>query len=110
MDAHIESGDYRGRSEWLRVAAREKLQAQSENKGHLHGSITIAYEHGKEDRISDVRHQHHDVVLSLMHTHCDPHTCMDVLIVGGDAAPVQSLLETLQRLPSVKQATFVPIA
>ncbi len=75
MDAAIAAGSYRGRSEFLRSAVRDHLQARSPVAGgHVHGSLTVVYPHEKEARLSEVRHAFHDVVLSLMHTHCEPET------------------------------------
>ncbi|MGB1696787.1 MAG: CopG family ribbon-helix-helix protein [Thermoplasmatota archaeon] len=109
MDEDIQRRNFKGRSEWLRAAAREHLQQTTESEGHLHGSITLSYKHGHENRISDVRHQFHDVVLSMMHTHCDPTLCMDVLIVGGPAETVRELQATLLRLPAIKTSVLVAI-
>ncbi len=105
MDAAIDQGRYQGRSEFMRAAIRELLQRQhSANEGHVHGSITMTYAHEHSFKISDVRHAFHDVVLSLMHTHCEPETCMDVLIIGGDAARVVELRETLLRMREIRRS------
>lgn len=104
MDAAIASGGYRGRSEFLRAAVRTHLLARTEPKGtHVHGSVTILYPHDQEARVSEVRHAFHDVVLSLMHTHCEPDTCMDVLIVGGAPHRVTALRDTLERMREVRR-------
>ncbi|MGB0652542.1 MAG: CopG family ribbon-helix-helix protein [Thermoplasmatota archaeon] len=114
MDGAIDAGDYKGRSEFLRAAVRRQLQAETDASGaaagdaHVHGSITTVYGHGHEARVSDVRHAYHDVVLSLMHTHCEPEVCMDVLIVGGAADRVHGLQAALERLREVDRATLVP--
>lgn len=111
MDAAIAAGAYRGRSEFLRAAVRDHLQARTQPSGrHVHGSITVLYPHEKEARISEARHAFHDVVLSLMHTHCEPETCMDVLIVGGPPARVQALQETLERMRDVHRSRLVVMA
>ncbi len=111
MDAAIAAEDYRGRSEYLRAAVRHFLQDRTKLGGdHVHGSITVVYGHGSEVRVSDVRHAFHDVVLSLMHTHCEPETCMDVLIVGGPAQRIEELHRTLERMREVQRARLVPIA
>ncbi|HET6399518.1 MAG TPA: nickel-responsive transcriptional regulator NikR [Candidatus Thermoplasmatota archaeon] len=108
MDAAIASGGYKGRSEFLRAAVRDHLQAREQPSGrHVHGSITILYPHDKEARVSEVRHHHHDVVLSLMHTHCEAETCMDVLIVGGPPARVLALRDDLERMRDVKRCRLV---
>ena|ERR1041385_4248206 len=108
VDDAIARGDYKGRSEFMRAAAREHLLNRPRPSGkHLHGSITILYPHDKEARVSDVRHTYHDVVLSLMHTHCEPETCMDVLLVGGSPERVHALAATLERMRDVKRSRLV---
>lgn len=111
MDDAIARGGYKGRSEFLRAAVRDHLQARAPPTGaHIHGSITILYPHDKEPRVSDARHAFHDVVLSLMHTHCEPDTCMDVLIVGGPPGRVQALQATLERMREVRRCRLVVMA
>lgn len=111
MDQAIDAGRYKGRSEFLRAAVRDHLQNGPAPTGrHVHGSITVLYPHDKEARISDIRHAFHDVVLSLMHTHCEPETCMDVLIVGGPPARIQGLQETLERMRDVRRSRLVVMA
>lgn len=110
MDHAIAQGTYKGRSEFLRAAIKTHLQQTPTTHGHIHGSITVTYPHGKEGRLADVRHAHHDVVLSMMHTHCEPETCMDVLIVGGPSERVTALQETLTRLRDVHRSQLVVMA
>lgn len=106
-DAAIQRDGLKGRSELVRTALRAYLAAQQPPGHHAHGSLTLVYPHGNEDRISNVTHGFHDVVQSLMHTHCEPEVCMDVLIVGGDGERVQDLQRRLARLPAMIQATLV---
>ncbi len=110
MDGAIAQDGYKGRSQYVRAAVRHYLQDRRRPEGsHIHGSITIVYRHGKEARISDIRHAFHDVVLSLMHTHCEPEVCMDVLIVGGPGDRINALTEALERDRDVDRARLVPI-
>ena len=97
----------RGRSGFARAALRAHLSRKIP-AGHLHGSITLAYDHGHEARISEVRHAFHDVVLSLMHTHCEPEVCMDVLLVGGPSARIVALMRLLEGMREVRRAVLVP--
>lgn len=111
IDRAIAAGAYRGRSEFVRAAARDHLLARKPLSGkHLHGSLTITYAHGKEARISEARHAFHDVVLSLMHTHCEPEVCMDVLIVGGSPERLGALRDTFERMRDVTRARLVVVA
>ncbi len=110
MDGAIARDGTAGRSAFVRAALRAHVQADLKLEGHIHGSITIAYAHGDEARISEARHAFHDVVLSMMHTHCDPSECMDVLLVGGPAHRVQALQQTLSAMRAVHQAVLVPVS
>ncbi len=105
MDKAINAG-YPGRSAFVRAAVRAHLAAP-DPQGHVHGSITVAYPHGHEVKVSEVRHAFHDVVLSLMHSHCDPDTCMDALLVGGPAARVQDLVRAFEQMRDVKRVQLV---
>jgi CopG family transcriptional regulator, nickel-responsive regulator len=108
MDDAIGSGAYRGRSEFLRAAIRDHLQSRERPSGrHMHGSITILYPHEKGAKVSEARHAFHDVVLSMTHTHCEPETCMDVLIVGGAPERVEALRDTLERMRDVRRCRLV---
>lgn len=111
MDAAIARGAYRGRSEFLRQAARSLLQERHAPAGtHVHGSITTVYGHDQEARVSEVRHAFHDIVLSLMHTHCEPETCMDVLLVGGSRERIEELQETLARMRPIHRSHLAIVA
>lgn len=110
MDDTVEARKHKGRSELVRTAVRGYLQAEADlPKSHAHGSITVVYRHGNEARISEARHAFHDVVLSMMHTHCEPDVCMDVLLVGGDGRRIVELQQRLQRMRDVLQAALVPV-
>jgi CopG family transcriptional regulator, nickel-responsive regulator len=111
MDLAISKGGYKGRSEFVRAALRDHMAARV-NPGakHVHGSITVTYPHLKEGRLAEVRHAFHEIVLSLMHTHCEEETCMDVLIVGGASDRVVALQQTLERMREVKRSRLVLMA
>ena len=111
LDKAVQRGDYKGRSEFLRAAIRTHLQDRHPPAGrHVHGSLTVTYPHGKEARMSEVRHAFHDVVLSLMHTHCEPETCMDVLIVGGPPDRIEALRDTIERMREATRSRLVVLA
>jgi CopG family nickel-responsive transcriptional regulator len=110
MDRLIQFNGFKGRSELVRTALRQLSQDSQDPGDHIHGSITISYPEGKEARISEVRHAFHDVVLSLMHTHCKEDVCMDVLIVGGQSGRVLALTETLRRMRDVTKCHLVQVA
>lgn len=110
MDRLIGANGYKGRSELVRTALRQMSHEVQDPGAHIHGSITISYREGKEARVSEVRHAFHDVVLSLMHTHCEDDLCMDVLIVGGKSNRVRGLAETLRRMRDIVKCQLVQVS
>jgi len=111
MDAAIAQGAYRGRSEFMRAAIRAiLLERHAPSADHVHGSITLTYPHSQEARVSDARHAFHDIVLSLMHTHCEPETCMDVLLVGGSVHRIHELQEVLARMRDIHRSHLAIMA
>lgn len=110
MDRMIKANGFKGRSELVRTALRQMAQEYEEPADHVHGSITMSYAEGKEARVSEVRHTFHDVVLSMMHTHCEEDLCMDVLIVGGEARRVLALAETLRRMRDIVKCQLVQVS
>jgi CopG family transcriptional regulator, nickel-responsive regulator len=109
LDTAVAAQGYRGRSEFLRAAVRLQLQQEPPQAGHIHGSITLFYPPGGEARVSEVRHAYHDVVLSMMHTHCERELCMDVLLVGGPSERVRELLDVLHRDRQIRRARLVQL-
>ena len=39
--------------------------------------------------LTDIQHDHHDVILSTLHVHLDHHNCLEVLIVRGKAGVIK---------------------
>lgn len=110
MDRMVVAGRYKGRSELVRTAIRQMAPEPAVPAQHIHGSVTISYPKGKEARVSEVRHAFHDVVLSLMHTHCEDDLCMDVLLVGGAAKRVLALTDTLRRMRDIAKCQLVQVS
>lgn len=109
VDLHCAERGYKGRSEVARVALRQLMQQTPTIKGRLHGSLTIAYHHGREARMSEVRHAFYDVVRSMMHAHGSTEICLDILLVAGDADRVLALADAMRRQRDVIRCIFAPI-
>lgn len=97
---------YPNRSEAIRDLIRETLVEQEwgENKETV-GTITIVYDHHIRDltsKLIDLQHEHHGLVLSVMHVHLDEHHCIEVLVVRGKSSEVRSVADRLIGTKGVK--------
>ena len=100
FDDLIARRSYTNRSEAFRDMIREELleKAGESPDSQVVGTITMVYDHHVRflsDKLVDMQHDHHDLVLSTLHVHLDHHTCLEVLVVKGKSAKVRKLADAL---------------
>ncbi len=69
------------------------------------GTITLLYDHHKQHvqaALTDIQHDHHAVILAVLHVHLDHNNCMEVLAVRGKAAIVKRIADELIAAKGVK--------
>jgi len=69
------------------------------------GSITLVYDHHKhhlQELLTDLQHEHRDVIISALHCHLDHDNCLEVLAVRGKAADIKKLADELIAAKGVK--------
>ena len=74
------------------------------------GAIVLVYDHHKRDilqRLTDVQHDCHDVIISTQHVHLDHDNCLEIVAVRGKPAEIEDILT---RLKSVKGLKHVSLA
>ena len=106
FDLLIERKNYTNRSEALRDLIRDNLVGQEwdENKETV-GTITIVYDHHVHDlteKLTDIQHRFHRLVLSTMHVHLDHDHCVEVLVVRGKGGAIKKVADTLIGTKGVK--------
>jgi len=106
FDRVITRKNYTNRSEALRDLIRDNLVGQEwdENKVTI-GTITIVYDHHVHDltdKLTDIQHHYHRLVLSSLHVHLDHDHCLEVLVVRGKGAEIRKVADTLIGTKGVK--------
>jgi CopG family nickel-responsive transcriptional regulator len=74
------------------------------------GTITLVYDHHKQhvqETLTDIQHDHHDVILSTVHVHLDHHNCLEVIIMRGRSSEVSHLADSILSLRGVKHGKLV---
>ncbi|MCR4404170.1 MAG: nickel-responsive transcriptional regulator NikR [Candidatus Acetothermia bacterium] len=106
FDELIAELGYANRSEALRDLVRDRLvQREWEAGEEVVGVVILLYDHHKRelaDRLTDLQHEHHELILSTMHIHLDEANCLEVLAVRGPGNEVQRLADRLIGLKGVK--------
>lgn len=115
FDEIINKRGYSSRSEGIRDAIRTYItyyQWMSDVKGDREGVITMVYDHDQRNlltAITDIEHEHHDVIKASLHSHVTHDRCLEVILVHGDGADLKALAERLMSLKGVESVKLTTI-
>lgn len=108
FDRMIGMQGYETRSEALRDLMREALiKSKLENfsgSGDAIGSITLVYDHhaaNLQHEMTEIQHQHHSMILSVMHLHVNHDDCLELIAVRGSIADITDLSDKLLSLKGI---------
>ncbi len=111
LDDLVHEKGYASRSEALRELIRRGLVRQRVAAGgDVVGTITIVYRHDVGAVTHRILHRQHDflgTIRATAHTHLSEETCLEVLIVEGDAKRVAELADRLRTVKGVLFAETV---
>ena len=109
FDRLISSQGYANRSEALRDLMRDALVKSrlesSPEDGEVLGSLTLVYDHHASelnDKMNALQHDHHDLVVSVLHVHINHDDCMEVIVLRGAVREIRELSDGLLSLKGVK--------
>jgi len=112
FDDSISRRGYTNRSEAFRDLIRDRLVAErtSQPGATVVGTVTLIYDHhayGVTEKLTELQHEHHELVVSTSHAHLDQDSCLEVLIVHGKSARVQHFADRLIGLKGVQHGRLV---
>ena len=109
FDQLVSDRGYATRSEALRDLMRDALilsRIEGPQEGaEVLGSLTLVYDHHAHDlteRMAELQHDHHGLVVSVLHVHISHDDCMEVIVLRGQAGDVRALANSLVSLKGVK--------
>jgi len=105
---------FRDRSKAIQAAMRSFITefefGQAEGEGA--GAIIILFDHtvrGLEDALTDIQHDHRDIISSTMHVHLDERNCLEIIAVKGKAELIKNLSQKISGVRGVKQIKLVTV-
>jgi len=108
FDRNLKKHGYSNRSEAVRDLVRKTLIDEEWKAGEeVVGVITLVFDHHQrqlQDKLTEVQHDHHDLIISSTHVHLDHDNCLEVIIVKGEAATVRKLADQLKATRGVKSS------
>mgnify|MGYP000100214135 CR=1 FL=1 len=107
LDQMTREKGYANRSQAVADLIRAGLVEHRQNLGNqeIAGTITLVYDHHKQHvqaTLTDIQHDHHEVIISTLHVHLDHHNCLEVLVVRGRAATIKKIADELIAAKGVK--------
>lgn len=111
FDEIIEKHGYTSRSEAIRDLIRDFIVREKwEIKGEkIAGTISIIYDHdvhGLVDKLTDIQHHYHDIIISTLHVHFDKRNCLEVIVVNGKVETVKKLYDEISSLKWVRHTNI----
>lgn len=97
----------KNRSEVIRDLVRDALsESRLAIPGvEVMGTLTIVYDHHScdlQEKLHAIQHDHCDNIVSTMHIHVNAHTCLEVIVLRGEATLVQDLADMISGTKGVK--------
>ncbi len=106
FDRFIRERQYENRSEALRDLIREALVEEEWEKDEvIAGGIAFVYDHHHKqlvNKLLDIQHDFHDLVVSSQHVHLDHSNCLEIVIVKGSSVKVGALYHQLKSMKGIK--------
>jgi len=111
FDRIIARKGYTNRSEAIRDLIRNSLVREQWELGadQVVGTLTLVYNHNVRDlsdKLTDLQHAHYKAIVSTLHVHLDPHHCLEVLVLRGNAKELKSIADRLIGTRGVQHGTF----
>ena len=112
FDRLISRLGYTNRSEAFRDLIRDRLVAErtATPDATVVGTITLIFDHhahGVTEKLTELQHASHDLVVSTSHAHLDHDSCLEVLIVHGKSGRVEEFAGRLIGLKGVQHGRLV---
>jgi CopG family transcriptional regulator, nickel-responsive regulator len=112
FDNFISRLGYTNRSEAFRDLIRDRLVAErtAAPNATVVGTVTLIYDHharGVTEKLTELQHANHDLVVSTSHAHLDHDSCLEVLIVHGKSQRVEEFAGRLIGLKGVQHGRLV---
>ena len=112
FDSFIALKGYENRSEAFRDLIRDRLVGSAvvaPNQAVV-GSVTLIYDHHARllpEKLADLQHDSHALVVSTLHVHLDHDRCLEVIVLRGKSRDVQKLADRLISTKGVRHGRLV---
>ena len=103
---------YANRSEAFRDLLRADMgqaRTQAQPDGRCIATLSYVYNHHQRQlalRLTDMQHAHHELTVSTTHAHLDHDHCIEVVILRGPTAQVQTFAQSVMAQAGVSHGSL----
>ena len=111
FDALIADKGYSNRSEAVRDLIRSQIDDASLAPSEAlwcAATVNYVYDHHDKtvvERVLSLQHEHHDLVITSLHTHLDHHDCLETVVMRGPVKAVHAFSQMLIALRGVRHGS-----
>jgi len=100
------------RSEAIRQLIHDSLarRAWIEDAEDVVGTLTLVYDHHRSqlrDQLMKLQHDHHNLIISVVHAHLTHDLCLEVILLRGPARQLREIAARLRGLKGVHKGELV---
>lgn len=112
FDQLIKRCGYENRSEAVRDLIRQNLNNESCEPAHATwcvANVSFVFDHHNAPvtaRVMDIQHEHHDWVVSSIHTHIDHDNCLETVVLRGPLREINQFAKKLIALRGVRHGNI----
>jgi len=112
FDLRLKSAGKDNRSDVLRQLMRRYITEErwQEENGQVYGSVTLMYDHHFSNISKDLtaaQHAHGETIVCSTHVHVDHNTCLECIILKGEAMRIRAFVESLGKIKGIKSIDTV---
>jgi CopG family transcriptional regulator, nickel-responsive regulator len=112
FDSWLQAHGYTNRSEGVRDLLRKVISTEriTQNQAeHAIATISYVYNHHERslaERLTDLQHSAHDLVISSTHVHLDHDNCLESLFLRGSTKIIQDFAQMLSAEPGIRHSVI----
>jgi len=111
LDEFVNVNNYPNRSQAIRSLIEQYAVDRKWQSGNeVAGAIVIVYNHHKrniDNELNEVQHDHHHLILCSQHIHLSHETCLETIMVKGEATELTSLADKIIAIKGIHHGKLV---
>lgn len=112
FDLRVEQSGKGNRSDVIRQLIRRHITEErwQEKGGQVYGTVTLMYDHHSPCTAKDltsVQHDHGKNIVCTTHVHVDRDTCLECIVLRGDASCVRAFVDSVGKIKGLKSIDTV---